>query len=150
MELLLLQKVSGLGKAGDIVTVSRGYARNYLLPQRLAEVPNEQAIRVVRAKTARLEAEMEKEKAVRMEQAKVLANVTVKIDMKASETGQLYGSVGARQISEYLSHRGHAVDEKQIHLDEHLKAVGEYDVTVTLHPEVQVPVKVIIAAESEK
>lgn len=150
MELLLLQNVPGLGKAGDIVTVTRGYARNYLLPKRLAEVPSEQAIRVVRVKTARLEAEMEKEKAVRMDQAKVLATVTVEIAMKASEGGQLYGSVGARQIAEYLAHRGHAVEEKQVRLDEHLKAVGEYDVTVALHPEVQVPVKVVIAAESEK
>ncbi|MCU0725915.1 MAG: 50S ribosomal protein L9 [Planctomycetes bacterium] len=150
MELLLLQNVPGLGKAGEIVTVSRGYARNFLLPKRLAEVPSEQAIRVVRAKTARIEAELEKEKAARMEQAKGLASVTVEIAMKAGEGGQLYGSVGAKQIAEYLSHRGHAVDEKQVRLDEHLKAVGEFDVNILLHPEVQVPVKVVITAEGEK
>jgi large subunit ribosomal protein L9 len=150
MELLLLQNVPGLGKAGEIVTVSRGYARNFLLPKRLAEVPTEQAIRVVRVKTARIEAENEKEKAARMEQAKGLASVTVEIAMKASEGGQLYGSVGAKQISEYLTHRGHAVDEKQVRLGEHLKAVGEYDVDILLHPEVQVPVKVVITAEGGK
>ena len=115
----------------------------------LRQVPTDQAVREVRVKAARIEAEMEKEKAVRMEQAKQVAAVTVEFVMKVAEGGHLYGSVGPRQIAEYLTHRGHAVDEKQVGLAEHIKTVGEFDVPLTLHPEVQVPIKVVVRAEPE-
>jgi large subunit ribosomal protein L9 len=149
MELLLLEDIKGLGKAGELVTVAAGYARNYLLPQRLAQVPTAHAVEVVRKKTARLEAAREAEKAEHMARAKKLATVTVELTMKAAKEGHLYGSVSARQIAEALAAKGHTVEEKQILLAEHIKAVGEFDVTVVLHPEVQFPLKVVVAAEGE-
>jgi large subunit ribosomal protein L9 len=147
MELLLRDDVPGLGYRGDIVKVAKGYARNYLLPNRLAEVPTPEAIESVRKKAEKIAAEMEVIKADRMEVAKTLANVAVTIAAKASEEGSLYGSVGTKQIVDALEAAGHQVDEKQVMLDAPLKEVGEFDVTISLHPEVQVPVKVTVEAE---
>ena len=147
MELLLRDDVPGLGSRGDIVKVAKGYARNYLLPNRLAEVPTPEAIESVRKKAEKIAAEMEVIKADRMEVAKTLANVAVTIAAKASEEGSLYGSVGTKQIVDALEAAGHQVDEKQVMLDAPLKEVGEFDVTISLHPEVQVPVKVTVEAE---
>ena len=149
MELLLLQDVTGLGTRGEIVTVARGYARNYLIPRKLAQVPNEQAVEEVRRKAARIAAELEALKTEKMAEAKGLASVEVSISMKAGAEGHLYGSVGAKQIADTLTEAGHAIDEKQVQLEQPLKDVGEYDVTIALHPEVHVPVKVAIVAEDE-
>ena len=147
MELLLRDDVPGLGSRGDIVKVAKGYARNYLLPNGLAEVPTPQAIEAVRKQAEKIAAENELLKADRMEAAKTLASVAVTIAAKASEEGHLYGSVGAKQIVEAIAAQGHELDEKQIVLDAPLKEVGEFDVTISLHPEVQVPVKVTVEAE---
>ena len=147
MELLLRDDVPGLGSRGDIVKVAKGYARNYLLPNGLAEVPTPQAIEAVRKQAEKIAAENELLKADRMEAAKTLASVAVTIAAKASEEGHLYGSVGAKQIVEAIAAKGHELDEKQIVLDAPLKEVGEFDVTISLHPEVQVPVKVTVEAE---
>ena len=147
MELLLRDDVPGLGSRGDIVKVAKGYARNYLLPNGLAEVPTPQAIEAVRKQAEKIAAENELLKADRIEAAKTLANVAVTIAAKASEEGHLYGSVGAKQIVEAIAAQGHELDEKQIVLDAPLKEVGEFDVTISLHPEVQVPVKVTVEAE---
>ncbi len=149
MELLLLEDIKGLGKAGELVTVAAGYARNYLLPRRLAQMPTPHAVEFVRKKAARQEAEREAVKAEFMARAKKLATVTVDLTMKAAKEGHLYGSVTARQIAEALAAKGHVVEEKQILLAEHIKAVGEFDVNVVLHPEVQFPLKVVVSAEDE-
>ena len=149
MELLLLETVDGLGARGEIVEVARGYARNFLLPKKLAKVPNAALIQEVRKKAARIQAEESAVKAVRMSEAQVLAGVSLEIAMKAGKEGHLYGSVGPRQIAELLKKLGHAVEEKHVVLDPPLKDLGDYDVNIALHPEVQVPVKVVIVAEEE-
>jgi len=147
MKLLLRDDVPGLGSRGDIVRVATGYARNYLLPKGLAEVPTPQAIANVRKRAAKIAAELQVQKADKMEVAQKLATVALTIAMKASEEGHLYGSVGPRQVVEALAAEGYEIDEKQVLLDTHLKEIGEFDVTVSLHPEVQVPVKVTVAPE---
>jgi large subunit ribosomal protein L9 len=147
MELLLVQDVQGLGARGEIVDVARGYARNYLLPKGLAKVPTPQLVTEVKAKAAKQREESEAHKAQQMEVAKDLAAVALTVTMKASEEGHLYGSVGARQISELLVEQGFDVDEKHVHLEQPLKEVGEFDVQIAVHPEVTVPVKVTVVAE---
>ena len=89
------------------------------------------------------------EKADRMEVAKVMASVSLRIPMKAGKEGHLYGSVGPRQLVDLLEAEGHVVEEKQVVLEQPLKEVGEFDVTISLHPEVQVPIKVVIVNEEE-
>ena len=149
MELLLVDDVPGLGNRGQIVNVARGYARNFLLPKGLARTPTADVIVSVRKRAEKIKAERAAEKAELMAAAKVLAAVSVSIAMKAGEGGQLYGSVGPRQIVDALLEKGFTVEEKSVQLEAHLKAVGEYDVMVSLHPEVQVPIKVTVAAEAE-
>lgn len=149
MELLLVQDVEGLGARGEIVNVARGYARNFLLPKGLAQVPTPQLVTEVKAKAAKIKEELDAHKAQQMEVAKDLAAVSLTITMKASEEGHLYGSVSSRQIAELLVEKGYEVEEKHVHLEQHLKEVGEYDVQVAVHPEVVVPVKVTVVAEED-
>lgn len=149
MQLLLVDDVPGLGDKGEIVNVARGYARNYLLPRGLAREPSADLIAAMKKQVARREAERAAEKAARMAVAKRLASVSVEISMKAADGGQLYGSVGPRQIVDALAGKGFAVEERQVQLDPHLKQVGDYDVVIALHPEVQVPIKVTVVAEAE-
>ena len=149
MELLLRDDVPGLGTRGDIVNVARGYARNFLLPKGLAEVPTPEAIAAFRKKAEKVKAELEIVKAGKMEVAQKLATVALSISMKASEEGHLYGSVGPRHIVDALEPEGFEVDEKSVLLDPPLKEIGEYDVTISLHPEVQVPIKVTVAADED-
>lgn len=149
MELLLKEDVPGLGARGEIVTVARGFARNYLLPKGMAEVPTPEAIRIVRKKAEAHAKVMAAEKADKVELAQKLAAVALSIPMKASEEGHLYGSVGPRQIIESLEAEGFEFEEKVIQMDAHLKELGEYDVVLSLHPEVQVPIKVTVAAEED-
>ena len=149
MELLLLEDIDGLGHQGEIVTVARGYARNYLIPKKLAQIPTGKAIVEVRVRAEKVRVEREAQKADQMVVAKTLAAVTLTIPMKAAEGGHLYGSVGPRHIVDAFAAAGHEVDEKQVELDPHLKDVGEYDVTISLHPEVQFPVKVVVTPEDD-
>ena len=150
MELLLIENVPGLGSRGEIVTVARGYARNFLLPKHLARVPSEQAVTEVRALGEKIQAEEQAVKSERMDQAKTLAGATVRFVMKASKEGHLYGSVGPRQIAESLTGQGFEVEERHIALESPLKDVGDHEVTVALHPEVLVPVPVKIVSEEEE
>jgi len=147
MELLLRDDVPGLGSRGDIVNVARGYARNFLLPKGLGEVPTPEAMEALRKRTEKVAAEFAEEKAGLMAIAKKLATVAVTIAAKASDDGHLYGSVGPKQILDALAGEGHELEEKQIVLESPLKEIGEYDVTIALHAEVMVPVKVTVSAE---
>lgn len=149
MELLLRDDVPGLGSRGEIVKVPRGYARNYLIPNGLGEVPTPDAIASVRVQAEKIAVESEKQKAVKMDVAKKLAEVAVTISAKASEEGHLYGSVTAKQIQEALAGKGFELEEKQVELESPLKELGEFDVTISLHPEVLVPVKVTVEADEE-
>ena len=149
MELLLLEDIDGLGLQGEIVTVARGYARNFLLPKKKAQVPSARAIEEVRVKAEKVRVIREAEKADQMVVAKKLASVILTIPMKASETGHLYGSVGPRHIVDALLAEGYEVEEKQVGLDLALKDIGDYDVAISLHAEVQVPVKVVVEPEEE-
>lgn len=148
MELLLNDDVPGLGARGEIVSVARGYARNYLLPQGLAQVPSEQALKTVLAKAEKAKEVDAAVKAERMDEAKTLAEATCRFPVKAGKEGHLYGSVGPRQVLESLVEQGFEVEERQINM-EPLKELGEYEVTIALHPEVLVPVKVEIVREEE-
>jgi large subunit ribosomal protein L9 len=149
MELVLIEDIEGLGLKGEIVEVARGYARNYLLPRKLAAVPSADVVEAVRRNAEKEAAAQEALKADRMEVAKHLAAVHVTIRMKASEEGHLYGSVGPRQVLEALVPEGYELEEKNVHLDPHIKQIGDYDVPIALHPEVVVPIKVTVDTEED-
>ncbi len=145
MEVVLLERVESLGQMGDVVRVRPGYARNYLIPQR-------KALRATKANLAFFEtqkAELEAQNLTRRKEAEQVAGkmngVTVPLVRSAAESGQLYGSVSARDIAEALSEAGYKTDRRQINLNRAIKTLGLFPIPVSLHPEVQVDVTVNVA-----
>ena len=145
MDIILLERVEKLGQMGDVVKVKDGYARNYLLPQK-------KALRATAANKQRFEgqrAALEKQNAALRSDAEKNASTldgkTAVLLRQASESGQLYGSVSARDVADAASALGVTVDRKHVSLDRAIKSLGVYPVRVFLHPEVPTTVKVIVA-----
>ncbi len=142
MEVTLLEDVDGLGAKGANVRVAEGYARNYLLPRRLA-------IRTT-AKAAAIYAELERQRSLQermtikaaQEEAARLSGVQVNISAEANEEDTLFGSITNADIAEALGKAGHPVDKRRVVLDEHLKRLGAYDVVVRLDAGVTATIKV--------
>ena len=144
MDVILLKTLDNLGKVGETVNVARGYARNYLMPRGLAVEASEGAAKMVADKIV-LERKHDHR---RQEEAEALAadltakDLTVVIEMLAGEEDRLYGSVAGPQIAEALSEqKSLEVDQKQLLLAEPIKELGEFEVPLKLHPEVEVIVK---------
>lgn len=150
MEIILLERVEKLGHIGDIVNVKPGFARNFLLPRGKALRASEANKKKFEADRARLEAENAKRRDIAKSDAKDIDGVTVILIRQSSNTGQLYGSVAARDLSDALTAAGHKVTKAQIVLDRPIKTLGVHDVKVALHPEVAVTVKVNIARSPEE
>ncbi len=147
MEVILRQDVEKLGTRGQVVKVADGYARNYLLPKRLA-VPatpaNKKIVEQERQAHLRREA---REKADAEELAKLLAGVVVTIARKAGEQDQLFGSVTPQDISDALAQQNFSIDRRKIHLEDPIKQLGEYQVPIRLHREVTVTIGVNVVRE---
>ena len=150
MDVILLERVEKLGGIGDVVTVKNGFARNYLLPNKKALRANEANRKVFEANRARIESENAERRTDAENSAKGVDGKTVQLIRQASNTGQLYGSVSARDIVEALEGEGAKVSKSQIVLDRPIKAIGMHDVKVALHPEVAVTVKVNVARSPEE
>jgi large subunit ribosomal protein L9 len=145
MEVILREEIEKLGRRGDVVKVAAGYARNYLLPKRLAVAANESNKKIVeQEKQAYLRRES-KEIGDATDLAKMMGSVEVTIAQKAGENDQLFGSVTAQDIVAALEKAGYTIDRKKVNLAEPIKTLGDYKVTVKLHREVaiELPVHVI-------
>jgi large subunit ribosomal protein L9 len=148
MEIILKEDVQKLGHRGDVVTVSPGYARNYLLPTKLAIAAtsaNKAVIEQMKSSAIRKSAS---EKTGADAFGQQLNEATVTFERKASESGQLFGSVTSKDIAEALNAQGLTVDRRKIHLDEPLKTVGEYHVPIRIHREVTAHVQVTIKSDA--
>jgi len=147
IEVILREDVNSLGKAGELVRVKPGYARNYLLPHGLAfeatEGNKKRIAAETRAKTVRGQAE--RAEAERF--AAILGGVTLALTGKAGEEGKLFGSITAQDIADALAAQGHQVDRRRIELEHPIKALGHHTVAVRLHPEVHAEVHVSVTAE---
>jgi large subunit ribosomal protein L9 len=147
-KVLLRDNVANLGKVGDVVNVAPGYARNFLYPRGLAIIASPDNVRVMARKRARQDAV----EAARMAEFQALAakiqGVRVEISAKADETGSLYGSVGAAQIVAKLATAGHTIDERQVRLEHPLKALGEHQVAIHVHGDLDAAVTVVVVAEA--
>ena len=150
MKLLLLKDVDGLGKPGELVNVSPGYARNYLFPRNLAAEPTPQALRRVEAGRRKVTREADRLKKEGEEVAKTLENCSVNIPVRVAEGGHLFGSVSAGDIVRSLAADGRKVDEAWLRLERPIKEVGIYDVPVVLHGETRATVKVWVVEEKNK
>lgn len=150
MEVILLERVEKLGGIGDVVSVKNGFARNYLLPNRKALRANAANKKVFEANRARIEAENAERRSVAQTDSKGVDGKTVQLIRQASNTGQLYGSVSARDIVEALEGEDAKVTRSQVILDRPIKAIGMHDVKIALHPEVSVTVHVNVARSPEE
>ncbi|HEX6603828.1 MAG TPA: 50S ribosomal protein L9 [Sphingomicrobium sp.] len=150
MEVILLERVEKLGAIGDVVKVKDGFARNYLLPRKKALRANDANRKLFEANRARIEEENAERRSDAEKAAKGVDGKTVQLIRQASNTGQLYGSVSARDIVEALDGAGAKVTKSQVVLDRPIKAIGMHDVKVALHPEVAVTVKVNVARSPEE
>jgi large subunit ribosomal protein L9 len=150
MKILLCEDVEKLGWYGDIVNVREGYARNYLLPQRLAIMPTEAKIKA-----------MADEKAKRSEHRNVVVENMKKaaeavngaeavIAAKANEQGHLFGSVSEKEIAANLRQQGFEVADKFVHLDEHIKEVGEHTIKLKFAADVVATVKVVVVPQVQE
>ncbi|MEE8200883.1 MAG: 50S ribosomal protein L9 [Candidatus Acidoferrales bacterium] len=147
MEVILREDVPKLGTRGDLVTVKAGYARNYLLPRKLAmpaTAGNRKQLEEMKAATAR---RLAKEKSSAEAVAAQMAELTLTLSAKAGEADQLFGSVTTMDIAEALAAKGFPVDKRRVELGQPIKTLGEYDVPVRLHPEVTASVKVTVVPE---
>ncbi|MDP8994673.1 MAG: 50S ribosomal protein L9 [Pseudomonadota bacterium] len=150
MEVILLERIEKLGAIGDVVNVKPGYARNFLLPNGKALRANEANRKVFEANREKIEAQNEERRAAAEKEAKSLDGVSVQLIRQASNTGQLYGSVSARDLAEALEAHGHKVAKNQIVLDRPIKSVGVQEVKIALHPEVSVAIRVNVARSPEE
>lgn len=148
MEIILQEDVEKLGNRGQVVTVKEGYARNYLLPRKLAvpaSASNMKRLEKMRAAFAKKEA-TERESA--QQQAAQLSSVALKLSRKAGENDQLFGSVTAGDIAEALKAQGYEIDKRKIQLNDPIKLVGEYPVTLKLYRDVTATVNLTVERES--
>src|SRR5437764_12988919 len=150
MEVILLERVEKLGAIGDVVKVKNGFARNYLLPNKKALRANEANRKLFETNRARIEEENAEKRADAEKAAKGVDGKSIKLIRQASNAGQLYGSVSARDIAEALEGVGAKVAKSQVVLDRPIKAIGMHEVKIALHPEVAVTVKVNVARSPEE
>jgi len=150
MDVILLERVHNLGQIGDVVKVRPGYARNFLLPMR-------KALRATEANKAKFESQRAQIEAMNLEKRSEAEKVKDKVDgikvvliRQAGETGQLFGSVNARDLAEAVTVAGFTIDRRQVILDRPIKTLGLHPIRVALHPEVIVAVTANVAKSTEE
>ncbi|HBN53936.1 MULTISPECIES: 50S ribosomal protein L9 [Stenotrophomonas] len=149
MKLILLQKVTNLGNLGDLVDVKPGYGRNFLVPHGKAVPATEANVAAFEAKRADYEAKAKASHDDAEARAAKFADASVTIGAHASTEGKLYGSVGPRDIAEAFTAAGLPLEKSEVILGEGaFRAVGEYDVVIKLHADVETTVKVIVEADA--
>jgi len=150
IELILLERVEKLGQMGQVVKVKPGYARNFLLPQKKALRATKENLAYFETQRAQLEASNLQRKAEATEIGAKMEGLSVVLVRQAGESGQLYGSVSARDIAEAVTEAGFTVERRQVVLDRPIKTLGLHPVRIVLHPEVAVTVTANVAQSAEE
>jgi len=149
MKIILIQEVDNVGRRGQIVNVSDGYARNYLIPRKLAmpaSAANQKYVETQKLNWAKQEAKLKDEAEVL---AKALGDVSIAVAKKVGEGDSLYGSVTTMEIADGLSARGFAIERRKIRLEHPIKTLGEYTIPIKLHAEVTAHIKLLVQREGE-
>lgn len=148
MQVILLEKVSNLGNLGEVVRVRNGYARNFLIPQKIARRATDAALKEFEARRAELEAIQAEKLAAAQATGEKLAGRTVKVSQKAGVDGRLFGSVTTMDIAAALANDGFDVQKSHVRLASGaIKAVGEFPIQVSLHADVLVDVTLVVQGE---
>ena len=147
IEVILREDIKTLGRAGEMVRVKPGYARNYLLPQGLAYEATEGNRKRIAAETRVRTARNESERTEAERVAGTLSGITLTLTGKAGEEGKLFGSITSQDIADALAGQGHTFDRRRIELEHPIKTTGTHSVSVRLHPEVQAELRVSVVSE---
>jgi large subunit ribosomal protein L9 len=147
MKVILKDTVDALGKMGDVLNVSVGYARNYLIPKGLAVEASEKNIKALEHERVAIERKEEKGRGKAESLRDSMANVVCTITRKVGEQDKLFGSVTSKDVEKALVEQGIEVDRKSIIIDEPIKSLGEFPVKIKLHQGVSAEIKVVVVAE---
>ncbi len=150
MKILLRKEIKALGNIGDVVDVANGYARNYLLPKKLATVVTKGNIEQINLQRLKNEGKRKEEIKNLQSLADEISNISHTITVKTNEEGKLFGSVTANDIAKILSEKGFQIDEKMVILEAPIKKCDMYNINVMLHPDVKAQCRVWIVSDSEK
>jgi len=150
MDVILLERIEKLGNLGDVVKVKAGFARNFLLPEKKALRATPANIAYFETQKAAIEEANRQKRAAAGDVAGGLEGQSFTLLRQAGETGQLYGSVSARDIALAIKERGLAIERKHVMLDHPIKAVGLYEARIMPHPEVSVTVRITVARSGEE
>jgi large subunit ribosomal protein L9 len=150
MEIILLERIEKLGQMGDVVTVKGGFARNYLLPQKKALRATKENLAYFETQRQHLEAENLKHRSEAQQVADKLNGLKVVIIRSAGDSGQLYGSVNARDIADAVTDAGFSIQRSQVVLERPVKSLGLFDLRIRLHPEVSATVTANVARSTEE
>lgn len=151
MKVILTKDVDFLGEEGDIVTVKNGYARNYLLPKSYAVIATPSNLKIWENEKVARDRKIAKNTEKATEQAKVISANVYEVFAKVGDEGKLYGSVTTQDISNAIEAITKiAIDRRKIHLEEQIKAVGEYHAVVKIYKDVKAEVKVVVKSENDK
>ena len=149
MEVILRETIDNLGRAGQVVKVAAGYARNYLLPRKLAYAATPGNMKVIEFERQSLLRKEAKQKDDADKLKSMLDPVEIVIRRKVGEQNALYGSVTNSDVAEELEKKGFQIEKRKIHMDDHIKAVGEYSIPIRLFKDVTANVKLKVEAETE-
>ncbi len=147
MEVILREDVKSLGRAGQLVRVKPGYARNFLLPKGLAYEATEGNKKRIAAESKAREARATQDRTEAEALAAELGKVTVTLTAKAGEGDRLFGSITAQDVAEALARAGHAIDRRKLEMEHPIKQVGDHDVPVRLHADVHAAIRVTVVPE---
>ena len=149
MEVILRETIDTLGRAGQVVKVADGYARNYLLPRKLAYLATPGNLKVIEFEKQSLIRKEAKQADDAQKLKELLDKVEVTIRRKVGEQDNLFGSVTNSDVAEELEKKGFTIEKRKIHMDDHIKKIGEYDIPVRLFKDVIASIKVKVEAEPE-
>lgn len=147
MQVILLENVPSLGKAGDLVKVSDGYGRNYLIPKKKALLATEKSLKVIEHQKRQVQQRLEKGKKDAEKLGEEIEKLSCTFARTVGESGKLFGSVTSMDIENYLKENGIEVDRKKISLEEPIKNLGMFTVSIKLSPEVTAQLKVWVVQE---
>ncbi len=150
MKILLKKEVKKLGNVGDVVDVANGYARNYLLPKKLATVVTKGNIEQINLQVSKNEERRKEEIKELQVLSDKIADISYTITVKTNKDGKLFGSVTANDVANVLSEKGFQIDEKMVVLEAPIKKCDLHNITVVLHPDVNAQCRVWVVSESEK
>jgi len=149
MEVILRETIDTLGRAGQVVKVSDGYARNYLLPRKLAYLATPGNLKVIEFERQSLIRKEAKQKGEAEQLKAMLDNVEIVIRRKVGEQEALYGSVTNSDVAEELEKKGFQIEKRKIHMDDHIKKLGDFEIPIRLFKDVTAVVKLKVEAETE-